>query len=425
MFRAASTLAAFKPKAAAPTLFRSMSFWQNVKMGPADPILGVNEAFKKDTHDKKVLVGVGAFRDDNGKPLVLTAVRKAEELILKQNLDKEYLPIIGLDSFNKAAIRFAYGSQSAPILENRIAITQSLSGTGSLRIGAAFIERFMPKGTKVYVPKPTWGNHLSVFSDARVETCEYRYFDPKTNGLNIVGLLEDLNNAPNGSVVLLHGCAHNPTGVDPTQDQWAQILQVVKNKNLLPFFDVAYQGFASGDPVRDAYSLRLFTDAGLQVMLAQSFAKNMGLYGERIGSFSIVCATPEEKDCVLSQIKILVRPLYSSPPLNGARIAEKVLNDPELNKLWLVELKAMADRIINMRQLLRSYLENDFKSTHDWSHITNQIGMFCFTGLSPAQVDRLKDEFHIYLTRNGRISVAGVNTKNAKYIAEAFHQVTK
>ncbi|PVZ97068.1 hypothetical protein BB558_000797 [Smittium angustum] len=404
---------------------RNMSIWANVKMGPPDPILGVAEAYRNDPSEIKVNLSVGAFRDDNGKPFVLKSVRKAEKQIMDMAMDKEYIPISGLDSFNNASIRFAYGPESLPIKENRIAVAQSLSGTGALRVGAAFIERWLGKDTKIFVPKPTWGNHITVFRDAGLSVSDYKYLDSKTNTLDIAGVLEDFSKMPKGSVVLLHGCAHNPTGVDPSPEQWKQILEVCKQRELIPFFDLAYQGFASGNPEKDAYSLRLFTDAGMPVILAQSYAKNMGLYGERVGAISFVCKDEAEKQNVLSQMKILIRPLYSNPPSNGVRIASKILNDPELNSLWLDEVKYMADRIISMRTLLRSHLENDCGSKLDWSHITSQIGMFCFTGVSPDKVQRLRDEFHIYLTSNGRISIPGANSKNVKYIAESFHQVTK
>ncbi|OLY83686.1 Aspartate aminotransferase, mitochondrial [Smittium mucronatum] len=404
---------------------RHITAWANVPMGPPDPILGVVEAFKKDTSDIKVNLSVGAYRDDSGKPRVLDCVRKAEDFIISQRLDKEYIPIIGLDSFNQAAIKFAYGENSAPLKENRIAVAQSLSGTGSLRVAASYIQRFMGSNTTILVPKPTWGNHLSVFHDAGLKTTDYRYLNKSTNSLDIQGFLSDIEAAPNGSVILLHGCAHNPTGVDPSPEQWKQIMEVSQRKKFVNFFDVAYQGFASGDPHKDAYSLRLFTDNNLPIILAQSFAKNMGLYGERIGAVSIVCNDVEEKNRVLSQMKILIRPLYSSPPISGARIAERIFNDPSLNKEWLTELKGMADRIIEMRSLLKSHLVNDFNSKLNWDHITSQIGMFCFTGMTPEQVVRLRDEFHIYLTSNGRISVAGVNSKNVRYIAESFHKVTQ
>ncbi|OMH81573.1 Aspartate aminotransferase, mitochondrial [Zancudomyces culisetae] len=409
----------------APAGVRFNSIWANIKMGPPDPILGINEAFKKDSHPLKVNLGVGAFRDDNGKPKVLDCVRKAEKIISEKNLDKEYIPIVGLPQFNSEALKLAYGENSSALKEDRVAVTQTLSGTGALRIGGAFIERFLGKDTTVYVPGPTWGNHISVFKDCGLQPKEYRYYDKKTNGLDIAGLLEDLSSAKPGSVALLHGCAHNPTGVDPTFEQWKQILEVCKKNSIIPFFDVAYQGFASGDTNFDAQSLRLFVDSGVSIMLSQSFAKNMGLYGERVGTFSVVCASSEEKDRVLSQFKILIRPIYSSPPVNGARIAAEVLSNPELNKLWLTEVKGMADRIISMRSLLRKHLEEDCKSSLSWKHITDQIGMFCFTGISPEAVDRLKDEFHIYLTRNGRISMAGITTKNVRYVAESFHEVTK
>ncbi|KAF6021068.1 GOT2 [Bugula neritina] len=236
--------------------------------------------------------------------------------------------------------------------------------------------------------------------------------------------MEDIKNIPDGSVVLLHACAHNPTGVDPNQEQWKELCEVFKSKDLFPFFDMAYQGFASGDLNKDAWAVRHFLDQGLNVALCQSYAKNMGMYGERAGAFSIVCADKEEADRVMSQVKILIRPMYSNPPVNGARIASRVLGTPELYQQWLVELKGMADRIISMRTQLREGLARE-GSSKNWQHITDQIGMFCFTGLKPDQVERITKEFSVYLTKDGRISMAGVSDKNVGYLAAAMHQVTK
>jgi aspartate aminotransferase len=256
-----------------------------------------------------------------------------------------------------------------------VAITQSISGTGALRIGGAFLERWYPGAKTIYIPSPSWANHKAVFSDSGLEVKQYKYYNKDTIGLDFDGMIADLQSFPDGSIVLLHACAHNPTGIDPTQEQWQQIARVMKEKNHYPFFDMAYQGFASGDTDKDAYAVRHFIEEGFGLVLSQSFAKNMGLYGERVGAFSIVCDSAEEKKRVDSQIKILVRPLYSNPPIHGARIASEILNDAGLNKQWLGEVKGMADRIIEMRALLKKNLE-DLGSKHNWDHITNQVCFF-------------------------------------------------
>ncbi|PIA14358.1 mitochondrial aspartate aminotransferas-like protein [Coemansia reversa NRRL 1564] len=403
---------------------RVLSTWSRVEMGPPDAILGITEAFKRDSDSRKMNLGVGAYRTDEGKPYVLEAVKKAEASLLAQELDKEYLPITGLAKFTGAAAELAYGV-SSPAL-GRLAITQSISGTGALRIGGAFLQRF--HGTQqptVYLPTPSWGNHAAIFRDSGLNVKSYRYYDPKTRGLDLEAMLEDLRALPKGSIVLLHACAHNPTGVDPTAAQWQQIQKVVEEGQHVAFFDMAYQGFATGNADRDASALRSFVEAGqVPVVLSQSFAKNMGLYGERVGTFSIVGADVSERDRLLSQLKILVRPMYSNPPIHGARIAAEVLTNAQLRGEWLGEVKLMADRIIGMREALRGRLE-ELGSTLSWKHITDQIGMFCFTGLNPTQVDRLAQEFHIYLTRDGRVSMAGISSSNVNYLAESIHAVTK
>ena len=253
-----------------------------------------------------------------------------------------------------------------------MAITQTISGTGALRVGAAFLERHYPHGKAIYIPTPSWANHKAVFNDSGLEVKQYKYYNKDTIGLDFDGMVADLKAAPQNSMVLLHACAHNPTGIDPTPEQWKQISDVVKEKGHFPFFDMAYQGFASGDTDQDAYPVRMFIQEGHQLVLCQSFAKNMGLYGERVGAFSVVCDSAEEKKRIDSQIKILVRPLYSNPPVHGARIASEILNDPALNKQWLGEVKGMADRIIKMRALLKENLEK-LGSKQNWDHITNQV----------------------------------------------------
>ncbi|EXJ82446.1 aspartate aminotransferase [Capronia epimyces CBS 606.96] len=398
------------------------STWANVKEGPPDAILGITEAFKKDSFPEKINLGVGAYRDDNGKPYVLPSVKTAEDKVVESGLDKEYAGITGVPSFTKAAALLAYGPDSKPLKEDRIAITQSISGTGALRIGGAFLQRFYPGAKTIYIPTPSWANHKAVFSDSGLEVKQYKYYNKDTIGLDFEGLVADLKAAPSGSIVLLHACAHNPTGIDPTPEQWRQISDLFKEKGHYPFFDMAYQGFASGDTDKDAYPVRLFIEQGHGLVLAQSFAKNMGLYGERVGAFSVVTESAEEKKRVDSQIKILVRPLYSNPPVHGARVASEILNDPQLHKQWLGEVKGMADRIIKMRALLKKNLE-ELGSKHNWDHITNQIGMFAYTGLTPDQMDVLAKEHSVYATKDGRISVAGITTGNVKRLAEAIYKV--
>ena len=331
---------------------------------------------------------------------MLPSVRAAEQKVVDSSLDKEYAGITGVPAFTAAAARLAYGPDSAAVAEDRVAITQSISGTGALRIGGEFLARFYPHAKKIYIPTPSWANHKAVFADSGLEVAPYRYYDKDTIGLDFDGMVADLRAAPDHSIVLLHACAHNPTGIDPSVEQWRQISDVVKDKGHYPFFDMAYQGFASGDTDKDALPIRHFVKEGHSLCLAQSFAKNMvsralarggwmltggalpqGLYGERVGAFSIVCESAEEKKRVDSQLKILVRPLYSNPPIHGARIASEILNNPELNRQWLGEVKGMAERIINMRALLKQNLE-ELGSKHDWSHITSQVsrGLTARTG---------------------------------------------
>ncbi|XP_028814126.1 aspartate aminotransferase, mitochondrial [Denticeps clupeoides] len=403
---------------------RASSWWSEVQMGPPDPILGVTEAFKRDTNPKKINLGVGAYRDDQGKPYVLNCVRKAEAQIATKKLDKEYLTIGGLAEFNKACAQLALGPDNEVLKSGRSITVQTISGTGSLRVGANFLSRFHTVAKDVYLPKPSWGNHTPIFRDAGMQLKAYSYYDPKTCGFDFKGALDDILKIPEKSVIMLHACAHNPTGVDPRPEQWKEISALVKKRNLLVFFDMAYQGFASGDIDRDAWAVRYFIEQGHNVVLSQSFAKNMGLYGERVGGFTVVCKDAEEAKRVESQLKILIRPIYSNPPMNGARIASTILNTPELYKEWLVEVKDMATRIIRMREELVGNLKKE-GSTLNWQHVTDQIGMFCFTGLKPDQVERLTKEFSVYMTKDGRISMAGVTSGNVGYLAHGIHTVTK
>jgi aspartate aminotransferase len=412
------------PKTIATGVRQSSGWFNNVTMGPPDAILGVTEAFKRDTNPKKINLGVGAYRDDKGKPFVLPSVRSAEEQIISSKMDHEYAGIIGLPEFTANAAKLAFGEDSPIIKAKRNATVQSISGTGALRIGSEFLSKWYPNSKVVYQPSPTWGNHVPIFKFAGVDVKNYRYYDKGTCGFDEKGCLEDLAKIPEKSIILLHACAHNPTGVDPTPEQWMKMAEVIKKRNLYVFFDMAYQGFASGDINRDAHAVRYFVEQGHNICLAQSFAKNMGLYGERVGAFTVVAQDEDEQARVMSQLKIIIRPMYSNPPVHGARIASKILSDKGLYQQWLKDVKTMADRIIGMRTQLKDLLAKE-GSQRNWNHIVDQIGMFCFTGISPEQVERLTKDYSVYLTKDGRISVAGISSNNVEYLAHALHQVTK
>ncbi|XP_057873685.2 aspartate aminotransferase, cytoplasmic isozyme 1 [Cryptomeria japonica] len=399
---------------------RMMSVFEKVEQAPEDPILGVTVAYNKDPSPVKLNLGVGAYRTEEGKPLILNVVRQAEELLIQdRSRYKEYLPITGLAEFNKLSAKLILGNDSPAIQERRVATAQCLSGTGSLRVGAEFLSRHYSQRI-IYIPVPTWGNHPKIFHFGGLGVNTYRYYDPKTRGLDYQGMLEDLQAAPSGAIVLLHACAHNPTGVDPTQEQWDGIRQLIRSKDLLPFFDSAYQGFASGSLDTDAYSVRSFVADGGECLVAQSYAKNMGLYGERVGALSIICRSEHVAKRVESQLKLVIRPMYSSPPIHGASIVATILGDRNLYHNWTIELKNMADRIISMRHQLYNALK--VRGTPgDWSHILKQIGMFTFTGLNKDQVRFTTAEYHIYMTSDGRISMAGLSSKTVPHLADAIH----
>jgi len=414
-------------KPAFRTTFAMKDAWSKVEMGPEDPILGVSVAFNKDTSPLKINLGVGAYRTDAGKPYILESVRKAETQIYEKNMDHEYLPIGGSADFCRLSKELVLGSDSPAIKEKRAVTWQGISGTGSLRIAAQFMSRHMNFASEkkiIYFPNPTWANHNPIFKDSGFDLKTYRYYDAKTCGLDFEGLKADILNAPKNSVFLFHACAHNPTGVDPNLSQWAEISKICKERDHYAFFDCAYQGFASGDTDKDAAAIRLFIKDGHNVGIAQSYSKNFGLYGERVGATTFICKDEAEAARVDSQMKILIRPMYSNPPVTGARLVSIVLSDPALTSLWKTEVKGMADRIISMRSALVKNLK-DLGSTRNWKHITDQIGMFCYTGLTAEQVQKMKEEHHCYLTSNGRISIAGITTKNVEHLAKAIHAVTK
>jgi len=396
--------------------------WDDVPMGPADAILGIAQHFRSCDDPRKVNVCVGAYRDEQGLPWVLPSVKKAEGLLLASDTEnKEYLPIEGDAAFVNKALKFAYGSD---IDLETLAGVQTLSGTGACRIGGAYLAKFLPKGTSIHVPMPTWGNHLKIFAEEGLEVQQYKYYDHATNGLDLEGMLNDIEQAPDGSIILLHACAHNPTGCDPSHEQLETITDIIEEKKHIAFFDSAYQGFASGDAEKDAYALRyVVARKTIPVLLAQSFAKNFGLYGERCGTFSVVCADVEQRTKIMSQLKCIVRPMYSSPPKHGSSIVKTILSDDKLSAQYYEECTFMSNRIQATRKQLVEKLA-EVGSTHDWSHVKNQIGMFAYTGMSPEMCDEITEKYAIFLTRNGRISVAGLNESNIEYVAKAIHDIT-
>ena len=344
--------------------------FSGVEVVPPDAVFFVKQQYEECTAELKLNLGIGAYRPDKGEPLVLDVVKKAEQAVTDKLVDDsfnvEYLPIDGLPQFRAETTKLILGKDSKAIAEGRVACCQSLSGTGALRLAAEFIAVNLGTDRTVYISNPTWGNHKAIFAKAGLPVAEYRYFHAATKGLDFDGMMEDMAKLQPGDIALLHGCAHNPTGVDPTMDQWAQIAALVKEKGAIPFFDCAYQGYASGDLDTDAASVRLFESEGIELMVAQSYSKNFGLYGERIGALSITTNTgPEVAKAIQSQLKMIVRPMYSNPPSNGARIVAHVLSTPELYAEWVAELKGMSSRIIEMRGALRKGLEA-LKPDMDW-----------------------------------------------------------
>jgi len=394
------------------------SYLSKVPQGAADKILGIAQAFQRDERADKVNLVVGAYRDGGGSPWVLPTVREAEQRLIARGQNKEYASIVGVPAFLDRALEFAYGPGCTALSEGRVAAVQTLSGTGACRLAADFYARFLPPGTAAYVSEPTWPNHIPIFETAGLEVRKYRYLGADGR-FDVEGMLEDIGQAPAGSVFVLHACAHNPTGVDPTAADWKRISDALLAAGQHILVDMAYQGFASGDARRDAAALSLLAEAGHSLALAQSFAKNFGLYGERVGSLSLVCADAAEASRVESQLKLLIRPMYSSPPIHGALLVNEVLSDAALRAQYDDECASMARRISDMRALLVAEL-SAAGSQRDWSHVTDQIGMFAYTGLTAAQCDALMEEHAVYLTRDGRISMAGVNEQNAGVIAAAI-----
>ncbi|KAG2302709.1 hypothetical protein Bca4012_061036 [Brassica carinata] len=396
------------------------SSFSNIVPAPEDPILTVYFASRDDPSPLKLNLSGGSYRSEEEKPLVLQVVRRAEQQLANDmSRDKEYLSLDGLAEFNKLSAKLILGDDSSAVKKNSVVTIQCLSGTGSLRVGAEFLAKHNQERV-IFVSNPTWGNHPNIFSLAGLSVEYYRYYDPKTRGLDFKGMLVDLGAAPSGAIVVLQACAHNPTGVDPTLEQWEQIRQVVRSKSLLPFFDNAYQGFASGNLESDAQAVRMFVADGGDCLIAQSFAKNMGLYGERIGALTIVCTSEDVAKKVKSQLLLVVRPMYLSPPIHGASIVTTILKKSDMYNDWTVELKGMANRILSMRKQLYEALQAR-GTPGDWSHIIRQIGMFSFTGLNEKQVRFIAKEYHIYMNYDGRVSIAGLSSKTVSQLADAIH----
>jgi aspartate aminotransferase len=402
-----------------------------VPQAPEDALFGLMAAFRRDTDPNKVDLGIGAYRDDNAKPWVLPVVKRADETLRKDpNLNHEYLPITGLPEFTSASQKLILGGDSPALKEKRVTSLQTISGTGAVHLGALFLSKFYHPNTErtAYFSEPTWPNHFQIFSNVGLPYKTYPYFSKQTKGLDFDGMIGSIESAEEGSIIVLHACAHNPTGVDPTQEQWKKVAEVIRAKKHFPFFDTAYQGFASGDLSRDGWAIRYFIEQGFELCIAQSYAKNFGLYGERAGCFHFVTSPGSDAEStvsrVASQLAILQRSEISNPPAYGARIASLVLNDKELFAEWEANLKTMSGRIIEMRKALRSKLE-EMGTPGTWNHITDQIGMFSFTGLSEEQVLKLRDDSHVYMTKNGRISMAGLNTHNIDYFAKAVDKAVR
>jgi aromatic-amino-acid transaminase len=391
-------------------------------MAPSDPILGVTEAYVADQNPRKVNLGVGVYYDDNGKIPLLECVRHAESERLKAAPPRGYLPIDGIAAYDKAVQALVFGKDSKPLQENRVVTVQALGGTGGLKIGADFLKRISPQA-EVWISEPSWENHRQLFEAAGFAVKSYPYYEPKTRGLDFAGMKGALDALPAGAIVVLHACCHNPTGVDLTKEQWPQILEIVKARGLIPFLDLAYQGFADGLEA-DAYAARLFGEAMSPVFLSSSFSKSFSLYGERVGALSVVAGSAEEALRVLSQLKRIVRTNYSNPPTHGGQIVATVLGSPQLTSLWDRELGAMRDRIKAMRKALADGIQKRVPGS-DWSFVLRQRGLFSYSGLTKEQVRRLREDNSIYAIDSGRLCVAALNSKNVDYVADAIAKIVR
>ncbi|ANJ55267.1 aromatic amino acid aminotransferase [Pseudomonas silesiensis] len=397
-----------------------MSLFSAVEMAPRDPILGLNEAFNADTRTNKVNLGVGVYCNEEGRIPLLRAVVEAETIRVAQHASRGYLPIDGIAAYDQAVQKLLFGNDSPLIAAGRVITTQAVGGTGALKIGADFLKQLLPNAV-VAISDPSWENHRALFETAGFPVQNYRYYDAATHDVNRTGLLEDLNALPSGSIVVLHACCHNPTGVDLSPEDWNNVLEVVKAKGHVPFLDMAYQGFGDGID-EDAAAVRLFAESGLTFFVSSSFSKSFSLYGERVGALSIVSESKEESARVLSQVKRVIRTNYSNPPTHGASIVAAVLNSPQLRAQWEEELAEMRLRIRDMRTQMVDLLAKNAPQ-RDFSFVGRQRGMFSYSGLTVEQVTRLRNEFGIYALDTGRICVAALNQSNIKVVTDAIVQV--
>jgi len=396
------------------------SVFQNVEMAPPIEVFQLSKLYNECTKENKVNLGVGAYRTDEAKPWVLPVVSEAEKQMADdKTLNHEYLPVAGMPDFRVAATKLLLGSNHPAITGNRTESFQCLGGTGALRLAAAFLHNVL-KFDVCYVSNPTWGNHKGIFKAVGFkEIREYRYWDAASKSLDINGMIEDLKNAPENAVVILHAVAHNPTGVDPTKEQWNTIYQTCADKKLFVVMDNAYQGFATGDLDEDAWAVRFFAEKNIDLLIAQSFSKNFGLYNERTGNLVVVTKDPKKLPEIRSQCEIQIRVMWSNPPNHGARIVATVLNNKAFFDQWRDNVTTMSGRILKMRQALFDNLKT-LSTPGDWSHVIKQIGMFSYTGLNAKQVEMMKNDFSVFLLGSGRISVAGLTSKNVAHVAKAI-----
>ncbi len=389
---------------------------------PPDAILGLTEAFKRDPNPNKVNLGAGVYRDASGKTPVLECVKEAEQRLLANETSKSYLPIDGLPGFGREVQHLVFGANHPIVTEGRAISAQTPGGTGALRVAADFLARIRP-GTTVWVSEPTWPNHPNIFRAAGLNVATYPYFDFHTLGVQFDAMMEALARIPAGDVLLLHGCCHNPTGADLTRDQWEEVARAVEERGILPLVDFAYQGFGRGLE-EDATGLHTLVAHCPEVLIASSFSKNFGLYNERVGALTLVAASAEAAETARGYVKQAIRTNYSNPPAHGAKIVHTVLTDPELRSQWEAELATMRDRIHAMRHTLVEAL-NEEGAPRDFSFIVRQQGMFSYTGLTPEQVDALREQYSIYMVRSGRMNVAGLTEQNVGYVAHAIAEVLK
>ncbi|MBD9398213.1 amino acid aminotransferase [Pseudomonas sp. PDM11] len=397
-----------------------MSLFSAVEMAPRDPILGLNEAFNADKRPDKVNLGVGVYTNEEGRIPLLRAVVEAEAALTAARAPRGYLPIEGIAAYDQAVQKLLLGNDSPLIQQGRVITTQAIGGTGALKTGADFLKRLLPDAT-VAISDPSWENHRALFETAGFPVRNYRYYDAFSNGVNRGGLLEDLKNLPARSIVVLHACCHNPTGVDLTPEDWQAVLEIVREREHVPFLDIAYQGFGDGIE-EDAAAVRLFAQSGLTFFVSSSFSKSFSLYGERVGALTIVVGDQEEGSRVLSQVKRVIRTNYSNPPTHGASVVAAVLNNPELRVMWETELGEMRDRIRTMRLAMVEQLA-DLNAKRDFGFVAEQRGMFSYSGLTTEQVERLRSEFGIYAVGTGRICVAALNTRNLPVVTKAIAAV--